>query len=60
MEAIELPYMKLLPTACMPTHATPKSVGLDLYSPISVLIPAYNKGLIDTGIALKISMGYYG
>ena len=51
MEAIELPYMKLLPTACMPTHATPKSVGLDLYSPISVLIPAHDKVLIDTGIA---------
>ena len=33
MEAIELPCMKLLLTACMPTHATPKSVGLDLYSP---------------------------
>ena len=38
MEVIELPCVKLLPTACMPTHATPKSVGLDLYSPINVLI----------------------
>ena len=27
MEAIELPYTKLLQTACMPTHATPKSVA---------------------------------
>ena len=60
MEAIELPYMKLLPTACMPTHTTPKSVGLDLYSPISVLIPGHNKVLIDTGIAFQIPMGYYG
>ena len=60
MEAIELPYMKILPTACMPTHATPKSVGLDLYSPIIVLIPAHSKVLIDTGIAFQISMGYYG
>ena len=60
MEALELPYVKLLPTACMPTHATPKSVGLDLYSPISVLIPAHNKVLIDTGIAFQIPMGYYG
>ena len=51
MEAIELPCMKLLLTACMLTHATPKSVGLDLYSPISVLIPAHNKVLIDMGIA---------
>ena len=58
MEAIELPYTKLLLTACMPTHATPKSVGLDLYSPTSVLIPAHGKILIDTGIAFQIPMGY--
>ena len=60
MQAIELPYMKLLLTACMPTCATPKSVGLDLYSPISVLILAHGKILIDTGIAFQIPMGYYG
>ena len=44
----------------MPTCATPKSVGLDLYSPTSVLIPAHDKTLIDTGIAFQIPMGYYG
>ena len=60
MEAIELPCIKLLPTACMLTHATPKSVGLDLYSPTSVLIPAHDKVLIDMGIAFQIPMGYYG
>ena len=60
MEAIELPYMKLLLTACMPTCATPKSVALDLYSPKSVLIPAHGKVLIDMGIAFQIPMGYYG
>ena len=60
MEAIELPCVKLLLTACMPTHATPKSVGLDLYSLISVLILAHGKVLIDMGIAFQIPMGYYG
>ena len=60
MEALELPYVKLLPTACMPTHATPKSVGLDLYSPTSVLVPAHDKVLVDTEIAFQIPMGYYG
>ena len=60
METIKVPCVKLLPTACMPTHATPKSVGLDLYSPTNVLIPAYSKILIDMGIAFKIPMGYYG
>ena len=52
--------MKLLLTACMPTCATPKSVDLDLYSPTSVLILVHGKLLIDTGIAFKIPMGYYG
>ena len=60
METIKLPYVKLLLTACMPTHATPKSVGLDLYNPTNVLIPAHNKILIDMGIAFQIPMGYYG
>ena len=60
MEAIELPYMKLLPTACILTHATPKSIGLDLYSPTSVLVPAHNKVLRNMGIAFQIPMGYYG
>ena len=60
METIELPCMKLLLTACMPTHAIPKLVGLDLYSPTSVLIPAHNKVLIDMGIAFQIPIGYYG
>ena len=60
MEAIELPCMNLLLTACIPTCATPKFVGLDLYSPKSVLILAHGKVLIDTGIAFQIPMGYYG
>ena len=60
MEAIELPYMELLPTACIPMHDVPKSIGLDLYSPTSVLVPAHDKVLINMGIAFQIPMGYYG
>ena len=44
----------------MPTRATLKSVGLDLYSPTKVLIPAHNKVLVDMGVAFQIPMGYYG
>ena len=44
----------------MPTHATLKSVGLDLYSPTNVLIPAHDKILVDMRIAFQIPMGYYG
>ena len=60
METIKLPCLKTLPTACMPTHATSRSVGLDLYSPTNVLVPAHGKVLVDLGIALQIPMGYYG
>ena len=59
METIRLPCLKTLPTACMPTRATPKSVGLDLYSPMKVLIPAHDKVLVDVGVAFQIPMGYY-
>ena len=60
METIKFPCLKTLPTACMLTHATSRSVGLDLYSPTSVLIPAHDKVLVDLGIVLQIPMGYYG
>ena len=60
METVKLPCLKLLPTVCMPTRATLKSVGLDLYSPTNVLIPAHDKKLVDLGIAFQIPMGYYG
>ena len=60
MDTIKHPYLKLLLTACMPTCATSKSVGLDLYSPTNVLILAHDKILVDTGIAFQIPMGYYG
>ena len=60
METIKLPCVKLLLTACMPAHATQKSVGLDLYSPTNVLILAHDKILIDMGIAFQIPIGYYG
>ena len=60
MEVIELPYVKLLPTACIPTCTTPKSVGLDLHSPTSVLVPAHDKVLVNMGSTFQIPMGYYG
>ena len=60
MEAIELPCVKLLSTTCTPTCAMPKSIGLDLYSPTSMLIPAHDKVLVNTGIAFQIPRGYYG
>ena len=60
METIKLLCLKTLLTVCMPTRATTKSVGLDLYSPTKVLIPAHDKVLVDVGVAFQIPMGYYG
>ena len=55
-----MPYIKMLPTVHTPTCATPQSISLDLYSPVSVIIPAHDKVLINTGVAFKIPMDYYG
>ena len=57
METIKFPCLKTLLTACMPTCATSKSVGLDLYSPTNVLIPAHDKVLVDLGICFADSYG---
>ena len=57
METIKLPCLKTLPTACMPTQATSKSVGLDLYSPTKVLIPAHNKSISRHGSCYSDSHG---
>ena len=60
METIKHPCLKTLPTACMPTRAISKSVGLDLYSPTNVLILAHDKIIVDVGVAFQIPMGYFG
>ena len=60
METIKLPCLKILLTVCMPTRATLKSVCLDLYSPMNVLLPAHDKVLVDVVVAFEIPMGYYG
>ena len=55
-----MPYIKMLPTAQTPIHATPQFIRLDLYSPVNIIIPAHDNVLINTGIAFKIPIGYYG
>ena len=60
MEAVELWFLKTLLTACVLTHATAKSIGLDLYSPVSVVVLPHGKILVDKGIAFQIPLGYYG
>ena len=54
MEAVELCFLRTLPMARVPTRGTAKSIGLDLYSPVSVVVPPHGKILVDTGITFQI------
>lgn len=47
-------------TAILPTRATPMSAGLDLYSDHDCCIPAHGKGIVSTGLKLKLPTGCYG
>ena len=60
MEAVELRFFRTLPTTHVLTHATTKSIGLDSYNPVSVVVLPHSKILVDTGIAFQIPLGYYG
>jgi dUTP pyrophosphatase len=46
--------------ARIPTRGTPKSIGLDLYTPAAFTIPANNKITVPLGIVIAIPEGYYG
>jgi deoxyuridine 5'-triphosphate nucleotidohydrolase len=45
---------RLAQTATIPTYATERAAGVDLYANESVLIPARGQALIKTGIAIAI------
>jgi dUTP pyrophosphatase len=51
---------KLSPAAIVPSRATPGSAGYDLYSTITVDIPAHGKALIPIDIAIELPAGTYG
>ena len=47
--------------AILPTRAHPFDAGLDLYSPVDVLIQWYEQAVtIDTGVHVEIPEGYVG
>ena len=43
-----------------PTRAHPTDAGLDLYTPVDVVVPAHGKSIIDTLVACEIPDGYVG
>lgn len=43
-----------------PTRAYPTDAGLDLYSPVTVYVPARGNAVIDTKVHIELPHGTYG
>lgn len=52
--------IKLDPGAYMPERAHVLDAGLDLRTPVDVVIPAGGSAVVDTGVHVAIPMGYVG
>ena len=59
MEYTALNYEKLCDRAKAPKRATPGSIGLDLFTPTDIFIPAKQQVLIPTDLILVPTQGYY-
>lgn len=57
---MELQIKKLHPDAKVPTFAHANDAGMDLYSFETIVIPAGERALVTTGIAMAIPAGYVG
>ena len=51
---------RLSPEVVPPTYATPGSIGADLYSTQTISIPPGQRGLVGTGISVRLPEGTYG
>ena len=51
---------KLSADAAMPTKAHPSDAGFDLYAASEVVVPARERVLVPTDIAMEIPEGYFG
>ena len=52
--------IKLDEGAYMPLRAHPTDAGLDLRTPIDVVVPSKGSAVIDTGVHVALDHGYYG
>ena len=59
MEYTVLHFERLTENAKPPKRATPGSIGLDIFSPLEVYIPAKQQVLIPTDLILMPTSGYY-
>ena len=57
---MSLGIKRLSDDALMPTRGSDGAVGYDLYSNTSCVIPASERGLVSTGIAIILPSGVYG
>lgn len=52
--------VKLDPGAFLPERAYPSDAGMDLRSPVEVIVPAHGSAVINTGVHVQIPAGYAG
>jgi dUTP diphosphatase len=57
---LEVPFKRLHPDAKLPTRAHPGDAGLDLASNVDIEIPAGERAMIPTGLAVAFPEGYAG
>jgi len=57
---IRVSFRRLDPDAKLPTPAHPGDAGLDLASTIEIEVPAGERAMIPTGVAVAIPEGYAG
>lgn len=57
---MEIKVKKIHPDAKLPTYAHHGDAGFDLYAIESVTVPAGERVLVSTGIAIEIPEGYVG
>lgn len=55
-----LEFMKLHPSAKLPTRGSQFAAGLDLYSNEAVIIAAHGRAVVKTGLSVAVPHGYYG
>ncbi|EEQ33138.1 deoxyuridine 5'-triphosphate nucleotidohydrolase [Microsporum canis CBS 113480] len=60
LPSTQLLVKKLIPEARAPTRGSAFAAGYDLYAAKDIVIPARDKGLVSTGLAIAVPEGTYG
>ena len=56
----QLEFLKLHPSAKLPTRGSAFAAGLDLYSSEDVVIEAHERAVVKTGLSVAVPHGFYG